>query len=78
MKKFDATVVAVHVGPSDQSGEDRQASIVVELDGIVGDRHRSFSRKSWGAGDKQPEGTVRRNERQWSAISQQELDEISV
>ena len=27
--------------------------------------------------DKQPKGTVRRNERQWSAVSVQELEEIS-
>ena len=48
----------------------------MELDGIVGDKHRSFSRVTW-AGDKQAKGTVRRNERQWSAVSLQELHEIS-
>ncbi len=51
-------------------------SIQVELDGIVGDRHRSYVRDTW-KGDKQPFGTVRRNERQWSAVSVEELAEIS-
>mgnify|MGYP003327429863 FL=1 len=40
------------------------ASLQAKLDGLVGDRHRSIERKSRGAGDKQPEGTRRRNERQ--------------
>ncbi len=76
MKVIKATVVSVHTGASDQLAKEEQQSIIVELDGIVGDRHRSFKRESWGAGDKQPEGTVRRNERQWSAVSLQELAEI--
>jgi hypothetical protein len=55
--------------------KDEHASIEVELDGIVGDTHRSYVRKTW-AGDKQPEGTLRRNERQWSAVSVEELAAI--
>lgn len=50
--------------------------IRIELDGVVGDAHRSFSRECW-TGDKQDKGTVRRNERQWSAVSVEELAEIS-
>jgi len=65
----------VHTGGSDQLSKDEQSSIIVELDGVVGDRHRSYSRETW-AGDKQPKGTVRRNERQWSAVSVEELAEI--
>ena len=42
---------------------------------VVGDRHQSYDRKTW-PGDKQPEGTVRRNERQWSAVSVEELAHI--
>ena len=57
--------------------KDPCASIQAELDGLVGDRHRSIERESWGAGDKQPEGTVRRNERQWSAVSIEELAQIT-
>jgi len=75
MKTITAAVVSVHAGGSDQLSKDEQSSIIVELDGVVGDRHRSYSRETW-AGDKQPKGTVRRNERQWSAVSVEELAEI--
>jgi len=75
MKTITATIVSVHTGGSDQLSKDEQSSIIVELDGVVGDRHRSYSRETW-AGDKQPKGTVRRNERQWSAVSVEELAEI--
>jgi len=76
METISATVVSVHVGANTELGKDAQGSIEVELDGIVGDRHRSIKRGTW-AGDKQPEGTVRRNERLWSAVSVEELAEIS-
>jgi MOSC domain-containing protein YiiM len=73
--KLIATVVSVHAGTNDDMSKEEQSSIAAELDGIVGDAHRSYSRKAW-AGDKQAEGTVRRNERQWSAVSIEELAEI--
>ena len=72
MKKLVAQVVSVHVGSKDDLGKDERPSIRVELDGIVGDRHQSYDRPTW-RGDKQPEGTIRRNERQWSAVSVEEL-----
>ena len=77
MKKIKAKVVSVHTGASDQLNKDEQTSIIVELDGVVGDRHRSFEREAWAGNDKQPEGTVRRNERQWSAVSAEELAQIA-
>lgn len=70
-----ATVVSVHVGSQGDLGKSERVAVQVELDGIVGDRHRSFERTAW-SGDKQPEGTTRRNERQWSAVSSEELVEI--
>lgn len=76
MKILIAKVLSVHAGSKDDKSKPDLPSIQVELDGIVGDKHRSFSRKTW-AGDKQAEGTVRRNERQWSAVSLEELREIS-
>lgn len=76
MAAITANVVSVHAGGSDQLAKDEQSSIIVELDGVVGDRHRSYTREAW-AGDKQEKGTVRRNERQWSAVSVEELAEIT-
>ena len=75
MKKIVAQVVSVHVGAQDELGKEEHPGVQIELDGIVGDRHQSYKRSCW-AGDKQPEGTIRRNERQWSAVSTEELAEI--
>jgi len=75
VNKLVAKVVSVHAGSNDDLSKEERPSIQVELDGVVGDRHRSFERSTW-AGDKQPEGTVRRNERQWSAVSVEELEGI--
>jgi len=73
--KIIARVVSVHAGSNDDLSKEEQPAIQVELDGVVGDRHRSFERSTW-PGDKQPEGTTRRNERHWSAVSVEELEEI--
>jgi len=73
--KVVAQVVSVHAGSNEDLSKDEHATIQLELDGVVGDRHRSYERRSW-RGDKQPEGAIRRNERQWSAVSIEELAEI--
>jgi MOSC domain-containing protein YiiM len=75
VKKIMAHVVSVHSGSNDDLSKEEHPSIQIELDGVVGDRHRSFERTTW-EGDKQPEGTTRRNERQWSAVSVEELARI--
>jgi len=75
MKKINARVVSVHSGSNEDLSKEEYPSIQVELDGVVGDRHKSYERSTW-AGDKQPEGTIRRNERQWSAVSVEELADI--
>jgi MOSC domain-containing protein YiiM len=75
-KKTSGRVVSVHAGCGDNMSKEERAAIQVELDGIVADHHRSYVRQTW-AGDKQPKGTTRRNERQWSAVSVEELEKIS-
>jgi MOSC domain-containing protein YiiM len=76
MEKIVAKIVSVHSGSNDDLSKEAHDSIQVELDGIVGDRHRSYVRDTYKV-DKQPYGTVRRNERQWSAVSVEELTAIS-
>ncbi len=76
MKKVIAQIISVHSGSNDDLSKEAHPSIQVELDGIVGDRHRSYVRDTW-KGDKQPYGTLRRNERQWSAVAVEELAAIS-
>ncbi len=75
MKKIKATVVSVHAGSNDDLSKEAHDSIVAELDGFAGDRHKSYTRETW-AGVKQEQGTIRRNERQWSAVSVEELADI--
>jgi len=75
VKKIVARVRSVHAGSNEDLSKDEHPTIQIELDGVVGDRHQSQDRPTW-PGDKQPEGTVRRNERQWSAVSVEELADI--
>lgn len=77
MKKFVGKIEFVGVGREDVLNKDGRDSIEFALDGIVGDRHQSFERDTWDSGDKQPPGVVRRNERHWSALSTEELADIS-
>jgi MOSC domain-containing protein YiiM len=82
MNKIKARVVSVYLGVEPKPGEPYELakelcpSLQAELDGFVGDRHKSISRETW-EGDKQPKGTMRRNERHWSAVSTEELVEIT-
>jgi MOSC domain-containing protein YiiM len=71
-----AKVLSVHSGSNDDLSKEAHSVIHVGLDGVEGDRHRSYQRSAW-EGDKQPQGTIRRNERQWSAVSAEELADIS-
>lgn len=76
MEKVIGRTESVHKGTKANLAKETCDSIEIALDGIVGDNHQSIARSTW-PGDKQPEGTVRRNERQWSAVSLEELAEIS-
>lgn len=77
MKKFVGKVDFVGIGREDVLMKDARNEIEFALDGIVGDRHQSFVRDTWDSGDKQSPGVVRRNERHWSAVSTEELADIS-
>ncbi|MFP6808205.1 MAG: hypothetical protein VB957_13670 [Pseudomonadales bacterium] len=77
MKNIVGRVVSVNLGTTDNdSNKNPATSLQAELDGFVGDKHRSLRRECW-AGDKQPEGTMRRNERMWSAMSEEEIAHIA-
>jgi MOSC domain-containing protein YiiM len=70
------TLVSVHTGNNPNNTEDyskaAQPSVKVELDGFVGDRHRGFERIA-ASYDPDPTGNVRRNARQWTGVSTEEL-----
>jgi len=72
MAKIIGTLVSVHIGEEDELAKVAQSAVQAELDGFVGDRHKGFSRIAY-EGDTEPEGTVRRNNRQWTGVSVEEL-----
>lgn len=76
MTKMTGKVISVHAGVRDTLEKEERTAVEVDFDGVVDDRHRGFIRQNW-EGDKQAEGIVRRNERQWSAVSVEEVAEIT-
>ena len=58
MTKLNGHVVSVHAGKNDDLSKDASSSIRLELDGIVGDRHRSHSRLPKGSTLEFPSGAV--------------------
>jgi len=81
MKKFlgktlKGKVISVHVGNNEDLSKQSQASLKAEIGGFAGDKHQGPVRETW-EGEWQPAGTIRRNERQWSGVSVEELVQIS-
>jgi hypothetical protein len=81
MKKFlgkilKGKVASLHLGDSEGLGKNARDSLMAEIGGFVGDRHAGPSRGTY-EGEWGPKGTIRRNERQWSAVSIEELSTIS-
>ena len=81
MKKFigktvTGKVVSVHSGSNKDLSKEAQESLAAEIGGFAGDKHHGPTRKAFSV-DWQPAGTVRRNERQWSAVSVEELAHIT-
>ena len=77
MKKWVGKLVSVHTGNNANYSKAAQPSARVELDGFVGDKHRGYERIA-ASYDPDPTGTIRRNERQWTGVSIEELAIIGV
>ncbi len=69
-------IVSVHSGNNEDLSKEARESLTAKIGGFVGDKHQGFSRKAWD-GEWEPAGTLRRNERQWSGVSVEELTYIS-
>ena len=72
MKELVGCLLSVHTGDNEDLSKDARESAKLELDGFVGDKHRGFQRIA-ASYDRDPTGTLRRNERQWSGVSVEEL-----
>jgi hypothetical protein len=75
VKKLTGRLVSVHTGHNEDYSKAAQPRAQVELDGFVGDKHRGFQRIA-ASYDPDPTGTIRRNERQWTGVSLEELSSI--
>mgnify|MGYP001160774674 FL=1 len=75
-KSLAGKVVSVHSGSNEDLSKEAQESLTAEIGGFTGDKHHGPTRKAFDV-DWQPVGTVRRNERQWSAVSVEELAHIT-
>jgi hypothetical protein len=81
MKKFlgktlYGKVTSLHLGNNEDLSKQACTSLQAEIDGFAGDKHQGPVRETW-EGEWQPEGTIRRNERHWSAVSVEELAHIT-
>jgi hypothetical protein len=81
MKKFPGKtlkgrIVSLHMGNNEDLSKQSQQSLTAEIGGFAGDKHQGPMRETW-QGEWQPAGTIRRNERQWSGVSVEELAHIT-
>ena len=81
MKKFPGKtlkgkIVSVHMGNNEDLSKQPQTSLAAEIGGFAGDKHQGPERKTW-EGEWDPPDTIRRNERQWSGVSVEELAHIT-
>ena len=75
-KTLRGKITSLHMGNNEDLSKQSRVSLVAEIGGFDGDKHQGPVRKTWG-GEWQPKGTIRRNERQWSGVSVEELAHIT-
>lgn len=56
---------------------DRRSAIALKFEGVVGDKHAGFTRAADARVPHYPRGTVIRNERQVSVVSEEDLAQIA-
>ena len=69
------TVMSLHTGDNEDLNKNMRESLSVEIGGFAGDKHQGSEREAL-EGEWEPAGTKRRNERQWSGVSVEELAHI--
>jgi hypothetical protein len=75
-KTIKGKVVSLHVGKNADLSKQPKVSLSAEIGGFAGDKHQGPMRETW-EGEWEPAGTLRRNERQWSGVSVEELAHIT-
>jgi len=75
-KTLKGRIVSVHAGDNEDLSKQSLSSLQAEIGGFAGDKHQGPERKTW-EGEWRPAGSIRRNEREWSGVSVEELAHIS-
>ncbi len=75
-KTLKGKVDSLHLGNNEDLSKQSCAALTAEIGGFAGDKHQCPVRKTW-AGELHPAGTIRRNEREWSGVSVEELAHIT-
>jgi MOSC domain-containing protein YiiM len=75
-KTLKGRIVSLHKGNNEDLSKQPQISLNAEIGGFAGDKHQGPVRETW-EGESEPPGTKRRNERQWSGVSVEELAHIT-
>lgn len=75
MKEIIGSVYSVHTGNNEDMSKESIERATVNLQGFENDKHQGFTRITY-EGESIPEGTIRRNDRQWSAVSIEEIKTI--
>jgi len=71
-KTLKGRVASLHTGNNEDLSKQPCTSLIAEIGGFAGDKHQGPVRETW-EGEWQPAGTLRRNEREWSGVSVEEL-----
>lgn len=69
-------MVSLHFGDNENLSKELRNSLNATLGGFEGDKHHGSEREAWD-GEWEPKGSIRRNERHWSAVSVEELAHIT-
>jgi hypothetical protein len=77
VRKLTAAVSGVYAAPHRRFQTEAVDELVLGFDGIAGDFHAGYTRKSGGREPWYPRGTEIRNERQLSIVAPDELAEIA-
>ncbi|MDP3897201.1 MAG: molybdenum cofactor sulfurase [Mesorhizobium sp.] len=76
-KKLLGRVAGAYAALSDHFETRAVDALVLDFEGVAGDFHRGFTRRSGGREPWYPRGTQMRNERQLSIVAPDELSEIA-
>ena len=77
VRKLAATVAGVYGAPHDRFQTEAVDALTLGFEGIAGDFHAGYTRRSGGREPWYPRGTEMRNERQLSIVAPDELAEVA-